>query len=207
MIERCETFDFLGVVFDQFITWNDHIKKLHQKLSYSLYQMRKIKNLLNYDNLKRLYYSIVHSHIEYGMLLWSNTSTKNINIIQKLQKRALRIVHKVGYNHPTEQLLQNANILNIEKTIDKHMYVLMYRYTNDQLPRSIRNLFICNQDVHQYHTRQKNNPHIKKHKRQTTLNSFLHKSPLKWQNLPISLKNKPSKSCFVNKIKKYLMTN
>lgn len=206
LIERCKCFNFLGMTIDELLSWNDHIKKMQQKLSYTLYSLRRLKHLLSSDNLTTLYYSLFHSHLDYGLLLWSNTSQKNIKIVQKLQKKALRLICKKTYNAPTAQLFETTKILNIEKCILKQQHLFMYKYVNNKLPQNVKNLLTSNQNIHNYNTRQKCNPHIQKRKRQITLNCFLHQAPIKWQTLPNGLKNYKSQNTFLKHLKIYLLT-
>lgn len=205
MIDRCVSFDLLGVVFDELLTWNEHIKQLHVKLSYCVYSLNKVKSFLDKDNLKRLYYSLFQSYLDYGILLWSNTTLKNIKIIQKLQKKAIRIINKTSYNAHTANLFINDNILTIEKYIDKQLYTFMYRYIHNLLPPTICTCLQPNSEIHEHNTRQRNNPHLIKSKKQIYLNSFLHKATIKWQALPTYIKTKTSKNSFTKSIKQYLI--
>lgn len=207
MIDRCKVFNFLGVNLDEYLLWNEHIKQLNQKLAYCTYSLKKVKYILSTENLIKLYYALFHSHLEYGMLLWCNTSMKNLNILQRMQKRVLRIIHKLPYNAPTEELFKTAKILNVNNCIDKQLLSFMYRYNTKELSLNIQNLYISNQEIHNYYTRQRNNPHIQKRNKQCTLNSFLHRAPLKWQNLPNQIKSKTSKISFNKRVKAFLLSN
>ena len=50
-----------------------------------------MKHILPHKSLKSLYYTLIHSHITYGIQAWGNGNTKKLDI---LQKRALRIINK-----------------------------------------------------------------------------------------------------------------
>lgn len=169
--------------------------------------MRKLKYRLSSKNLKTIYYSLFHSHLEYGLLLWANTSQKNITLVQKLQKKALRLVFKTPYNAPTAHLFETSKILNINKCIEKQTHLFMYKYINNKLPSNVANLLISNENIHSYDTRQKRNPHMQKWKRHKTIHSFLHQAPLKWQRLPNEIKKCTSQNSFMNRLKKYLLTH
>ncbi len=61
---------FLGVEMDQRLSWSAHYKSLNSKLSRAVYTLNRVKNVLPIDCMKTLYYSLFHSHLTYGLLLW-----------------------------------------------------------------------------------------------------------------------------------------
>ena len=83
---------YLGVVIDSELKWTDHINELSSQLSSRLYILRKLRKKLPYNNFKCIYYAIFQSCIDYCLSVWGSTSEKHLNHLQKLQKRAARIV-------------------------------------------------------------------------------------------------------------------
>jgi len=69
---------------------------MNNKLSKALFIMKQIQNFFPINNLKTLYFAMIHLHITYGILAWGNASILNKSI--KLQKRAIRLIYKVGFN-------------------------------------------------------------------------------------------------------------
>ena len=80
---------YLGLVFDEFLTFKPHIDILNAKL-------KRANNLLAISRhyvplLKQIYYGQFHSHLVYGCQIWGY----NKNHISKtitLQNEALRII-------------------------------------------------------------------------------------------------------------------
>ena len=54
--------------------------------------------------LKTIYFTMIHSRINYGVLVSGNAIGKHITKIATIQKKAIRIINKVEYNRPTAQL-------------------------------------------------------------------------------------------------------
>ena len=73
---------FLGIMLGDNLTWQYHISMLCSKISYSLYVLNKIKNILLAYTLRTLYYTFVQSHLNYGIMAWGNS--KSITRLQKL---------------------------------------------------------------------------------------------------------------------------
>ena len=50
-----------------------------------------------------MYFTMIHSYINYGVLVWGNYIGKHILKIATIQRKAVRIINKVEYNRPTAQ--------------------------------------------------------------------------------------------------------
>jgi hypothetical protein len=75
---------FLGLKIDTFLTWKDHIDTLVAKLNRSCFAIRSAKSILSLKTVKVVYYSYVHSILNYEIIFWGNSSySKQIFRIQK----------------------------------------------------------------------------------------------------------------------------
>ena len=54
--------------------------------------MCKLRQFMNTNTLKNIYYSLLYSHLVYSIQVWGSACISEINKILVLQKRALRIV-------------------------------------------------------------------------------------------------------------------
>jgi hypothetical protein len=61
------SFKLLGVHFDEHLSFRHHIDILCTKLSKSMYCLNRVKNFVDKPSLLKLYYSMVHSNISYGL--------------------------------------------------------------------------------------------------------------------------------------------
>lgn len=86
---------FLGVHMDENLTWTPHLQMVKSKLSRSIFALNKVKNIFPHDILKSLYYSLIHSHMVYGIQAWGNAT--KISQIEILQKRAIRIINRKAF--------------------------------------------------------------------------------------------------------------
>ena len=90
------SFKFLGLHVDESLTWKYHVKKVCARIARSNYILNKVKNFLPYSTLNTLYAAIVQSHINYGLIIWGNSTS--INQLIKLQKKSIRIINNKPYN-------------------------------------------------------------------------------------------------------------
>jgi hypothetical protein len=57
------TIRVLGVLFDEYLSFNEHILHLQQKLAKALFLLNRSKNFLTKKALKLLYFAMFHSHL------------------------------------------------------------------------------------------------------------------------------------------------
>ena len=107
LIERVNTFDFLGFVIDETLSWNYHINKIATKIGRVIGVMSKLKRLVPSHTLKLMYNSLILPHINYGITLWGHKSSRLV----KLQKKAIRVLSKSKYNAHTEPILKKESLL------------------------------------------------------------------------------------------------
>ena len=81
------------------LTWRKQIQTTHIKASRALYAINKVKHQLPHSALRTLYYTLIHSHLTYGLELWGNAPTALT--LHTLQKRAIRVINNVPYRQTT----------------------------------------------------------------------------------------------------------
>jgi hypothetical protein len=130
-----ECVKFLGIYIDKHLTWKEHINIISSKISRAIFAINRVKHILPHKSLKSLYYTLIHSHITYGIQAWGNGNKKKLDI---LQKRALRIINKKGYRSHTDPLFKSAKILKIVDVFKLQASLCMYDLEHDLLPKSFR---------------------------------------------------------------------
>lgn len=184
------TVKILGITVDDQLTWTSHVNLLTKKLASATFALRRLSNLLHISSLVSAYYSLVHSHLSYGVLLWGNSSSA-IKAFRS-QKKAIRVIAKAGYFDHCKPIFQRFRIMPLPTLYI--YYQLLEIHKNKEL-------FILNSDVHTYPTR--NCDHIRpnryKYKKSAT-NSL---DVGLYNVLPVSVKNSTF-SKFKQTIKNYL---
>ena len=68
---------------------------------------------LNSSSLLLLYYSLIHSHILFGLPLWGNANQSYLNRLQRLQNKALRIIADSKLKMSTSSKYYKLGILKL----------------------------------------------------------------------------------------------
>jgi len=206
-IKRSNSLKFLGLFIDQNLTWTEHSNYIINKVSKSIYILNCIKNILPQYLKKTLYYSMVYSYFNYGIILWGHTYKFNISKLFIKQKRAIRIINNSEYNAHTDPIFRKFNILKFEDIIKCETLKMMYKAVNHSLPLAINERFILNKEIHNYDTRQTHDIHIAKTTKRVTYNSIIYQGPDMWSELPRELKNITTFNSFKINLKNYIIKN
>ena len=79
-------------MLDEHISWNNHINTLEYKLAKNIGLLNRASYFLNEHSLKTIYFSYIHSYLNYANIAWTSTYVTKLKKINLLQKRAVRFV-------------------------------------------------------------------------------------------------------------------
>ena len=147
---------FLGIYIDNKLNFEYHIKYIQKKISNSLFVINRVKKLLNERSLKTLYTSLIQSHLEYGVIIWSTCNSTSLQPLIRMQKKAIRIISNAPYNSHTEKLFKKHNILPINELAIYTKIMFMYDYLTNKLPNSFEGMWKKNNEILQNRRSQRN---------------------------------------------------
>ena len=149
-IQRVTEFNFLGVVLDEHLSWKPHINKISKNISRSIGVINNLKHIFPTYLLKTLYYSLIHSHMLTGILMWGS---KPSNIYQ-LQKKAVRLITKRRYISHTSPIFKTLEVLKLEDLYKLHVLKFYFNLKTYSLPNYFNNFdVITRSEIHSYNTR------------------------------------------------------
>ena len=131
VLEREHSTKFLGLNIDEQLTWKSHINKLKAKLSSSIYIINRIKNHLPHKALKDIYYTLIHSHLIYGITAWGASS--QIEHLFKIQKKVIRLINRKAFRAHTDPIFKRENVIKIYDLYKLHSALLIYDYKHNKL--------------------------------------------------------------------------
>ena len=161
--------------------------------------------MLPQSSLIMLYSSLVLPYLNYGLLVWGNTHQTLIDKVLILQKRAIRIICNAPIRSHTDPLFFENTILKIKDLYSLQLGQFMYRYNNNSLPHVFHDMFLKNQSVHKYPTRQSDKFHLPLLRTFKAKNTFIYEGPKFWNSLDNVLKISPSLNIFKSKLKHFLL--
>ena len=150
---------FLGVVIDNKLSWKDHISFVCRKVARGIGVIIKARKVLHNESLKCLYYSFIYPYMIYCNQVWGSACKTNIEHLQVLQKRAVRIILRVHPRSPSEPLFTTLKFLNCKNILKYLIGRLMYRIYHGEL-HVLHGHFTKNSNIHVHDTRQKCHYHL-----------------------------------------------
>ena len=64
-IEQVNEMKYLGVIFNDKLSWKSHIQHVCSKLSDGSWALLKLRNYVDTTTLKTLYYALIYSYLQY----------------------------------------------------------------------------------------------------------------------------------------------
>ena len=117
-MERVESKKFLSVLLNENLSWKDHIKYIENKAAKNIGLLYRAKIFLDKNSLLTLYYSYIHTYINYANLSWDSTNRTNLKKLLSKQKYAVRIINnRTRLDHTN--VLEHSAILRYLKLM-KH---------------------------------------------------------------------------------------
>lgn len=101
-----------GVLFKKNLKFSDHTDKTVLKTNILNLIKRIFKNWTE-EGFSTIYITYVHPHLEYTVLIWSPQIRRHIHKIERVQKRATKLVLSVKYLS-YEEWLQKLDLLKLE---------------------------------------------------------------------------------------------
>jgi len=198
-------FKLLGVLFDEYLSFDDHINLICTKLSKSLFCIRRIKNFIDQNTLKMLYFSMLHSHIVYCLNIYGCANTTSLQKIRVKQKEAVRIVCNAPYRAHTAPLFKQLCILPLDELIKCNSLKFMHNFINQKLPFSFNECWLLNyQRNPQLNLRNANDLFVPAHHYATVKRLPFYTFPRLWNDEP-DRKTIPNVNTYVKKLKKSLL--
>jgi hypothetical protein len=200
-------FKLLGVLFDEYLSFEAHISHLCTKISKSLFCINRIKNFVNTDSLKQLYYAMIHSHLSYCINVYSCANTTAIQKLRLKQKEAIRVIYLAGYRDHTKPLFQKCKILPLDEMIKFTRLKFMHNYIHSRLPFSFNETWMFNHMRNPERVlRNANNLYVPAHHYATVKRFPLYSFPIAW-NEEENRKFNPSHNLYCKQLKESLLSN
>lgn len=94
--------DILGVEVDSQLRFDRHLERVAHKASQKVNLLRRMKNLLDAEGLNTLYKAQVRPVMEYAPLTWMASARCHLNLLDKVQRRAERLINGTQHHRPSQ---------------------------------------------------------------------------------------------------------
>ena len=196
-ISITESIKFLGITIDQNLNFRAHTSAISTKISKVNGLLFRLNNILPSENLQLLYSALLVPHIVYGIEVWHGALVTNRDRIFKLQKKAIRAINCLPYNHHTNDYFKSMGLLKLDDLYKLKLSTCMFS-----------NRIVGTQsDVHSYNTRQQGDLTLPRYNRSRSQTSWMYQGICLWNSLSAETKVIERLVTFKNCLKRMLLDN
>ena len=141
---------YLGIIIDNKLSFIPHIKNIKKKLSSTCWALSRLKNYLDSETLKKIYYALIYPHISYCITSWG--ASPHVQDLFLYQKRAARIIDNQSFYAPSSPIFLKYNILKIQDIYNLQIGLLMFKINKNLWLGKLN--YINIKSIHNYNTRQ-----------------------------------------------------
>jgi hypothetical protein len=209
--DKIPAIKYLGVYFDENLSFKYHINYLSNKLSRALYSLRSVKNILPAKSLKNLYYSLFHCHLVYAIEIWSSASNTTLYPLITKQKAAIRIISNKNYNDHTEPIFKELSILPLTHLITSTNLKFFHSYVFNYIPTAFLNTWPTvgqfRGDNPNFELRNDNEYYLSRHRTELISRMPLFNLPRTWNQYSHDLAETNNKNIYSRAVTTYFLHN
>ena len=193
----------LGVLFNNNMTFDDHIDQQCNKAMKRLTTLKRLQHKIPRQSRLQVYLSFIRPILEFGCELYDNSCKNVLNKLEKVQRDGLLTVTRAYKCTSHAALLKETNVqpLSTRRNIRKKLF--MYKYSKNKLPEYLHKLIPSSVSSRSdYMLRNRENIETIRSNKNYLLKSFIPSSIKSWNELSIELRNAISYDTFKTKLRK-----
>ena len=97
-LKKVDKVKFLGVVIDEKLNWEEHVKHMTQKLNSSIVMTKRIIKFIPKSEYMKIYDALFKSHLCYCISTWGAIPSSKLQGIFSIQKRCIRLLFGSEYS-------------------------------------------------------------------------------------------------------------
>ena len=172
--------------------------------------IRKIRSYLTNKHIHILYYSMIHSHINYCLTTWFHGNKVIANKIQKICDKFNKMFHvpqnKTRKKSTKLTIAIDTKFLTVDQWLFKSRALFMYHYHRNSLPKVFRNFFLTPKNKNMI---TRSNSQIIPVSCSFTVSKQSVKfwGPRVWNQIPTDTRKSKTAYSFIQNIQPYLVQN
>ena len=186
-IPQVRTHKHLGLIFNNTLTWNDHVSNVYSTCARMLGILRRLDGNISPPCMERIYKTAIRSRMEYACAVWSGGSTRSL---QRLQDSFAK---RLGLTLPP-----------LKNRFNYHTLVLFYKIRQKLAPKYLCSLVPDLSSTTSGYSFRKFSYPVPLTKKSATLESFLPRAIILWNDLPTNVQSSKTLSTFKTKLRVHL---
>ena len=156
-LKRVSEYKYLGVVMDECLTWKAHVRYLLGKVGKRIGMLGRARKNISMHSANKVHKSYIIPVLDYCDTVWNCCGTVNSDKLERLQRRAARIIMK---SDSSETALKYLRYDTLKVRRETHVLSLVKKCISKKYPHFLMDYFKFNRDVLSRITRQSDNPRL-----------------------------------------------
>ena len=135
--------DLLGLTLDDKLSFETHVSAICKKASGQLNALKRLSPHLTYKSRKAAVDAFILSNFNYCPLVSYLSTARELQKIERIQERALRLIHD-DYESDYNVLLDTSNTVTMKVKRMRALSIEIYRTLNSRSPKYMKELFKLN---------------------------------------------------------------
>lgn len=207
IIERVEQIKYLGVLIDNRITMESQIDSIIKKASSKINFLYRLKKKLTFETKKIVYNSIILPHFDFCSTLYIGCKNEQMNTLQVLQNRAMRIILDCEFGTHTEFMLNALKWMSINQRYKYNTLIYVFKIKNGLAPQYLANKLEYNGNFHNRNTRNRQELRLPNLKTELARKSIFYNGIKMFNELPSEIRRQTELYSFKRMVKAYVLEN
>ena len=205
VINRVQSAKFLGIILDEKLKWDEHIKQLLETLTKITNAFEIIKHYVPSNKKPMLYFAYIYSRIQYGIEMYGTSSKTLMKKVQTKQNKAIKVLHNKNFFTPTTTLHKELNYPLVNHIEKINVSKFVHKQRNNKTPQIFNNLFTENKEIHTHNTRQSHNLATQIGTTQLSQKTIKYRGPRIWNSIPMKIRTLECNKNFGKKLRNHLI--
>ena len=206
-IEQVKETKYLGVIIDEHLSFSKHATYITNKVAKKVNVLGRIGHNLTQWTKQTIYRSIINPHFQYCSTILFLLSNSEINVLQKKQNQALRIILKCNRYTSINSMLDRVNMFSVKQILTLNTLIFIFKILHGLLPEHLLDHCTFVNEIHDHFTRTNNNLYVQTVRTNYAQNDIFHKGLIMYNSLPREMTNCNSISKFKKLCYKYVKEN
>ena len=199
----------LGVTFDRFLSFDDHVSKIRRKCFLHLRNLYRIRKFVNRSNLHALVHCFIFTHLDYCNALFPVCKAGTIDKLQRILHSAARLVRNLPRSYRgISSLLKDLRWLPVKDRVRLKLSCLVHQAVYGSAPYYLQSMLSpAASSRASVGLRSQRGLLLRQPTFRRTLSraAFCASGPNTWNSLPLHLRNLRHFRTFKRETKKFLL--
>ena len=202
-VTRTSSHKHLGIILDNQLKFDDHIKMVFRKISKTIGLLRKLHNFVLRAALITIYKAFIRPHLDYGDILYDEAYNMSFHQkMESIQYNACLAITGAIRGTSKEKIYQELGLESLQSRRWYRKLGMFYKISKSKSPQYLFNLIP--EKTSSYVTRNAEHIPLLNIKHNFYKNSFFPSSIIEWNNLDPKLRNSENLSTFKNNVLKFI---